>query len=166
MNGTISSLLSRKIISASIAGTFFAILCGLVFPSFAGEDADTIREYLWGVVSMIPVYLLYSFPVILVYGSATSIISDFLAGLISRGKLKKLEIYVSALFHLLFGSVLFWFSLLASIIYFVVDQFFVKKKVNHKWSLALLSLAVPLLLWIICMGIIWVVDFSKNGWII
>ncbi|WP_246041901.1 hypothetical protein [Robertmurraya kyonggiensis] len=162
MNDTISSLISRKIISASIAGSVFAILCGFVFPSFVGEDADTMREYMWGVVSMIPVYLMYSFPIILVYATVTSIISDFLAGLILRGKLKKLEIYVSAIFHLLFGSILLWVSLLASIIYFVVDRFWVKKKGSHKWSQALLSLALPLLLWIIFMGIIWFADFSKN----
>ncbi|WP_449623036.1 hypothetical protein [Robertmurraya sp. Marseille-Q9965] len=162
MNGTISALLSRKIISASIAGSLFAILCGLVFPSFVGEDADTMREYLWGVVSMIPVYLMYSFPVILVYGTVTSIISDYLAGLISKGKLKKRDIYISGLFHLLFGSVLFWFSLLASIIYFIVDRFLVKKKGYYKWNQALLSMVLPLLLWIVFIGIIWVADIFMN----
>lgn len=162
MNGTISSFLSRKIISASIAGALFAILCGLVFPIFTGDDANTIQEYSWGIVSMIPVYLLYSFPVILIYGSVTSIISDSLASLILRGKFQKLEIYISALFHLLFGSILLWFSLLASIIYFAVDRFYVKKKGNYKWNQALMSLAIPLLLWIVFMGIIWFVDFSKN----
>lgn len=162
MKGTVSSLLSRKIISASIAGSLFAILLWFVFPVSLAEDANSIGEYLWGFVSLTPVYLMYSFPVILVYGTATSILSDFLAGLISRGKLKKLEIYIAALFHLLFGSILLWVSLLASIIYFVVDRFFVKKKGEHKWSQALLSLALPLLLWIVCMGIIWFEDFSKN----
>lgn len=162
MNDTISSLISRKIISASIAGSIFAILLWFVFPVSLAEDANSIGEYLWGFVSLIPVYLMYSFPVILVYGTVTSIISDFLAGLISKGKLKKLEIYVSAIFHLLFGSILLWVSLLASIIYFVVDRFFVKKKGDYKWSQALLSLALPLLLWIVFMGIIWFADFSKN----
>ncbi|MEK4149526.1 MULTISPECIES: hypothetical protein [Robertmurraya] len=157
-----TNVLPRKIITASIAGSLFAILFGLVTPSPFGDEINSIKAYLWAFVMVTPIYLMYSFPVIFIYGTITSIISDLLANLITRGKLKRMENYISVLFHLLFGVILLWISLSASIVYFVVDRFLMKKRDSYRWINALQSLVFPLFVWLIFMGIIWLVDFLEN----
>ncbi|MGG0718190.1 hypothetical protein ABE096_11460 [Robertmurraya massiliosenegalensis] len=158
-----TNVLPRKLITAAIAGSLFAILMGLVMPSPFGDEINSIKDYLWAFVMVTPVYLMYSFPVIFIYGTITSVISDLLAGLIARSKLRKVEMPISALFHLLFGSILLWVSLFASIVYFAMDRFLMKKRDKYRWVNALQSLAIPLLVWILFMGIIWLVDFLQSG---
>lgn len=70
---------------------------------------------------------------------------------------------MSFIFHLLFGSILQWVSLGAAILYFMIDRILRKKKVRYKWSQAFMSFGIPLLVWIFFMGIIWIMDFFKDG---
>ncbi|MCC3359289.1 hypothetical protein [Bacillus sp. REN16] len=158
----INHVLPRKLLTASISGALFAVLLG-IFPSSFWGEVNSIKEYLLGFTASVPLYLIYSFPVIFVYGTATSIISDFLSGIITKNRLKQLEPYLSLVFHLLFGSILQWVSLGAAILYFIIDRILRKKKSRYKWSKAFMGLAIPLLIWILFMGIIWVMDFFKDG---
>ncbi|MFS0821853.1 hypothetical protein [Bacillus sp. 1P02SD] len=156
-------VLPRKLLAASLTGALFAILLGLFVPSPFGDEINSIKEYLWSFTRAVPFYLMYSFPVIFVYGTVTSIISDFLSGLIAKNRMKRSEPYLSFVLHLLFGSILQWVSLGAAIQYFIIDWILRKKKNRYNWRQAFMSIAIPFLLWIIFMGIIWIMDFFKDG---
>ncbi|MEK5440961.1 hypothetical protein [Fredinandcohnia sp. FSL W7-1320] len=159
----IKTVLPRKLLTASISGSLFAILFGLFFPGSFGSEINSIKEYMWSFSATVPFYLMYSFPVILVYGTVTSVISDFLSGLITKNRLKRMEPYLSAVFHFLFGFVLQWISLVAAILFFVTDRILGKKKNRYTWSHGLKSLIIPFLIWILFMGIIWIMDFIRDG---
>src|SRR5699024_4343588 len=102
-----------------------------------------------------PVYLMYSFPVILIYGTATSTISDYLSRLILKDTNKKIRMYISLILHVLFGLVLLWYSLIASLLFFITD-YILSRKAIYKWMLALKSLIIPILVWIIFMGCVYI----------
>ncbi len=159
----INHILPRKLLTASITGALFAVLLGLFVPSPFGSEINSIKDYFWNFTGSVPFYLIYSFPVIFVYGTVTSIISDFLSGLIAKNTMKRTETYLSLIFHLLFGSILQWVSLSAAILYFILDRILQNKKNRYKWSQAFMSLAIPFLTWILFMGIIWIVNFLYDG---
>jgi hypothetical protein len=146
----------RKIITASLSGSIYAILLGLIVPNPFGESIPSLADYLFAVAMSTPVYLMYSFPVIFVYGIFASIISDKVTQLVmKRANSQKIEIVLSAVLHLLFGLVLQLYSLAASILFFIVDRVLQKGGKNYTGMQALKSLAVPLAVWIFFMGIIW-----------
>ncbi|RKD25762.1 hypothetical protein BEP19_02130 [Ammoniphilus oxalaticus] len=150
-------ILFRKIITASIAGSLFAILLGIIRPSPFGEPITSLSNYLFSVVSITLIYLMYSFPVIFIYGTLTSIISDKLGAVVST-KLEndRYEHIISGVFHLLFGLVLLYVSLGASILFFITDRILLKNKNNYRLSHAMKSLAIPITVWLICMGIVYI----------
>ncbi|MGP4072732.1 hypothetical protein ACTWQB_09285 [Piscibacillus sp. B03] len=151
-------ILQRKIIAASISGSIFAVLLGIIVPNPFGEEINSLTEYLFLSSLSIPVYILYSFPVILIYGVITSIISDWLA----KRVLEKYELYTSASLHILFGLVLLWFSLGAAVLFFVVDRLLMKRSDIYLWKQALLSLLIPMIVWLIFMGIVWLEHLISN----
>lgn len=153
----ISPILSRKIISASISGTIFAIVLGLFIPDPFDVGIRSVSEYIRELQISVPGYLMYSFPVILLYGTIASMISDYIALSISNHTNKTLEIHLSFALDVLFGSVLLWYSLLASILYFITDYILIKKNI-YKWSNALVSLSIPLLVLTLFMGSIRIVE--------
>jgi succinate dehydrogenase/fumarate reductase cytochrome b subunit len=110
--------------------------------------------------------MIYSFPAILIYGVFTSIISDKVGEFIaSKVKEKKVEHIVSGILHIIFGLILFWVSLGASILFFITDRILGSRNKQYKWLEAFKSLAIPVLTWLIFMGIVWSNDiFSINGW--
>lgn len=156
----ISPILSRKIVSASISSSIFAILLGLFIPDPFDMGISSVGEYIQDLLVVVPGYLIYSFPVILLYGTIASTISEYLARSISNHTKKGLEFYLSFVIHILFGLVLLWYSLLASILYFVTDYILMKKNI-YKWKNALVSLWIPFLVLIIFMGSISIVDIFR-----
>ncbi|WP_077619554.1 hypothetical protein [Bacillus sinesaloumensis] len=158
----INHVLPRKLLTASITGALFAVLLGIVVPSPFGDDIHSIKDYFWSFTTSVPLYLIYSFPVIFIYGTLTSILSDFLAGQIAKNKRKRIEPYLSVLFHLLFGLVLQWVSLMAAMLFFLVGRMLLKRE-RFKWSHVLKGLAIPILIWVLFMGIIWITDFFREG---
>ena len=149
-------MIARKVISASVSGSLFAILLGLIVPNPFGETISSISNYLFSVVLSVPLYMMYSFPVILVYGVFASIISDKAGEFIStKTENKKSEIIISGVLHVIFGLILLLYSLGASILFFIADRVLQKDNKVYKWSQAIKSLAIPLTIWLICMGIIW-----------
>lgn len=150
-------MLPRKIISASISGTFFAIILGLTLPNFFGdENMGSIQSYLYSAISIIPIYMMYSLPTILIYGILTSVISDKIGEFISiKMENKRTELIISGALHILFGLILLWFSLGASILFFITDRTLRSHNKKYEWLGAIKSLAIPVLTWLICMGIVW-----------
>ncbi len=150
-------MLSRKIIAASITGSLFSVMLGLIAADpFAGE-VNSAGDYFQGVILPIPFYLLYSFPVILVYGTVTSVISDFIVLFFSNHTNRKLEFYISLLLHLLFGLILLGLSLAAAVLFFVTDIVLRRKQIGG-WRNALKSLCLPVFIWIVFMGGVYLMD--------
>ena len=144
-------ILPRKIIAASISGSIFGIMLGFVFNTL-GEGGS--QGYLVSAITSIPFYMMYSFPVILVYGVSTSMVSDKIGEIISRQNTKT-EWVVSAILHILFGLILKWISLVASVLFFITDRVLKRRKIQYSWGQALKSLCMPIGIWLVCMGIIW-----------
>ncbi|MBN8203606.1 hypothetical protein [Bacillus sp. NTK034] len=160
---SINQMFARKVIAASISGSMFAIVLGLIVTDpFVGE-AGSAGEYFQGAMISIPFYLIYSFPVILVYGTLTSAVSDLLAFFISNRTNRVMEIYISLILHLLFGSILLGLSLAAAVLFFITDYILQRKQFGG-WRNALKSLGLPVLVWIVFMGGVYVLDASLLKW--
>ncbi len=164
LNMEVNKIISRKIISASASGSLFAVLLGLIVPNPFGETITSIPNYLFAVVLAIPVYLMYSFPAILIYGVLTSIISDKVSRIIStKTGNEKSEIIFSCIFHVIFGLILLLYSLSASMLFFITDRLLQKKNKEYKLLQAIKSLAIPLAVWLIFMGIVYLEHIVKGG---
>ncbi|WP_193568333.1 hypothetical protein [Gracilibacillus saliphilus] len=150
--------IARKIVAASVSGSLYAIILAIFVPTPLGGNMQTVGEYIEAFTIVIPAYLMYSFPVILVYGTVTSIISDVVARLIAKCTREHLKIYYSFILHILFGLILLWYSLLAAGIFFITDYLIRGKNLN-KWSHALKSLGLPILVWVVFMGLAYLVGF-------
>ncbi|WP_296976411.1 hypothetical protein [Thermobacillus sp. ZCTH02-B1] len=152
---TLTHMISRKIITASVSGSLFAVLLGLINPF--GGTITSFKHYLLTFVLATPVYLMYSFPFIIVYGVLASIISDKLSRWISA-KLgaEKFEIMISAVLHLVFGLILRWYSLGASLLFFITDRLLKKNNREYKLKQAMKSLAIPFAVWLIFIGMVWI----------
>jgi magnesium-transporting ATPase (P-type) len=150
--GRVEKILPRKIVAASISGSIFAVIFGFVFHSL-GEESS--QGYLVSAITVIPFYMMYSFPVILIYGVCTSIISDKFGEFISKEN-KRTEWVVSAILHILFGLILKWISLGASFLFFITDRLLRRRKPHYLWAQALKSLCIPIGIWLVCMCLIWV----------
>jgi membrane-bound ClpP family serine protease len=150
--------------SASVSGTTFAIILGFIFPNLFGDISNSsIHEYFFSSISIIPFYMIYSFPAILIYGVITSIISDKVGDFISiKTKEKKVELIVSGVLHMVFGLILFWLSLGAAMLFFITDRIMKRREQQYKWLEAIKSLAIPVVTWLIFMGIVWVNDMFLN----
>jgi len=158
------NILTRKIITASVSGTIFAIILGLIYPNpFGDVNISTIQTYLLSSISIIPVYLMYSFPAILVYGVITSIISDKIGELIAiKTKDERAEIIVSGALHLVFGLILLLFSLGASVLFFITDRIIRSRNQQYTWLDTIKSLILPVLSYLVFMGIVWAKDIFLN----
>jgi hypothetical protein len=151
--GRVNEILPRKIIAASISGSIFTIILGFVFNTLGESNS---QGYLVSAITIIPFYMMYSFPVILIYGVSTSMISDKIGEFISKQN-KKTEWVVSAGLHILFGSILKWVSFGASVLFFITDRLLRRRKPHYPWGQALKSLCIPIGIWLVCMGMVWAV---------
>lgn len=148
-------MVARKVISASVSCTVFAVLLGMFVPNPFGETISS--NYLFSAASIIPLYLMYSFPVILLYGGMTSILSDRASERIARKTGNaKLEILIASMFHILFGLILLFHSLVAALLFFVTDRLLKRRNNSYTISQAIQSLAIPATAWLIFMGVIWI----------
>jgi succinate dehydrogenase/fumarate reductase cytochrome b subunit len=69
---------------------------------------------------------------------------------------EKTEVIISGILHIIFGLIFLFYSLGASILFFITDKLLQKKSRNFKWVQAVKSLFIPVTLWLIFMGIVWV----------
>ncbi|UII57658.1 hypothetical protein LS684_09645 [Cytobacillus spongiae] len=157
------TIFTRKIIAASISGAIFAVLLGLVVPNPFGEEISSVSDYFWGFLHTTPMYLVYSFPVILVYGVLTSMLSDAISGFLTRkAENPPIEPYLSLLFHLLFGIVLWFYSLSAAFLFFVTDRLLRRREESYTIMHAVKSLIFPFAVWFSTLGFLWAVDLIKD----
>jgi hypothetical protein len=160
----VNKIVSRKIISASVSGSLFAILLGLIVPNPFGETISSLSNYFFAVVLTTPVYLMYSFPAILIYGVVTSILSDKVSQLIStKLENEKSEIIISGILHAVFGLILLLYSLGASMLFFITDRVLQKKNKDYKLLQAIKSFAIPLAVWLVFMGIVYLEHIIKGS---
>lgn len=154
-------MMYRKIIAASISGPIFAILFGLFIPDPTSLPDNSIWQYLSSVIITIPAYLMYSFLFILIYGGMTSLLSEIISRRITKHQ--KAEFIVSGVLHLAFGSVFFLIfnpyagilSLVAALLFFVTDRYLQNKRASYRLTQALMSLEIPIGVWILFMGIVY-----------
>ncbi|MBD8070684.1 hypothetical protein [Bacillus sp. PS06] len=150
-------------ISASVSGSIFAILLGLIVPNPFGQTISSIPNYLFAVARSTPVYLMYSFPAILIYGVLTSILSDRVSYYIStKMKSEKYEMIFSGILHTVFGLILLLYSLGASLLFFITDRVLQKKNKDYTPLQAFKSFGIPLTVWLIFMGIVYL-EHIFNG---
>lgn len=145
----LNQMISRKAAAAFITASLFSILLAIIWPNPFGEKMDHSGSLIVQNFSSLTVaYLLYSFPAIFLYGTITSLISDLISHYVFKKIGKNGEMIVSLLLHLLFGLILWWISLLAAILFFLIDLFLI---INNKggWKFALKCLCLPVFIWII-----------------
>lgn len=151
-----STTITRKIVSAAISGSIFAILLGFITTDPFGQGIDSLIDYLLTFTISIPAYLVYSFPVILIYGVLTSLISDRTSNWVTRKiNNKNIEMIISGMFHILFGLIFLPFSLGAAILFFITDRLLQKSNCQFNWLLALKSLAIPLAVYLSFMTLVY-----------
>jgi uncharacterized membrane protein HdeD (DUF308 family) len=151
-------ILQRKLVAASLSGTIYAIILGFSMPNpFGDESFNSVLSYVFASIGIIPVYMMYSFPAILIYGVITSVISDKVGEFIStKSENKNAELIISGALHMIFGLILLWYSLMAAVLYFITDRILKKRNKEIKWYDALISLSIPFLTWIGTMGTVWI----------
>ncbi|MBH0156317.1 hypothetical protein IHV10_08075 [Fictibacillus sp. 5RED26] len=151
-------ILQRKLVAASLSGTIYASILGFSMPNpFGDESFNSVLSYVFASIGIIPVYMMYSFPAILIYGVITSVISDKVGEFIStKSENKNAELIISGALHMIFGLILLWYSLMAAVLYFITDRILRKRNKEIKWYHALISLSIPFLTWIGTMGTVWI----------
>ncbi|SFL38248.1 hypothetical protein SAMN04487943_101272 [Gracilibacillus orientalis] len=152
--------IARKMVAASISGSIYAIILTIFVPTPLGGNIQTVGDYVEALIGIVPIYLMYSFPIILVYGTITSIISDIVASLIAKYTREHFKLYFSFVLHILFGLILLWYSLLVAVLFFIVDYVLRKKNINQ-WNVAIKSLGIPILVWIVFMGLENIIELFK-----
>ncbi|MBH0166907.1 hypothetical protein IHV12_18465 [Fictibacillus sp. 7GRE50] len=151
-------MLQRKLVAASLSGTIYAIILGFSMPNpFGDESFNSVLSYVFASIGIIPVYMMYSFPAILIYGVITSVISDKVGEFILiKSENKNAELIISGALHMIFGLILLWYSLMAAVLYYITDRILRKRNKEIKWYDALISLSIPFLTWIGTMGTVWI----------
>lgn len=155
-------VLPRKIIAAAISGSIYVIFFALVKSNIYENNGYSPWQYVEMIVVTTLGYMLFSFPVIFLYGPLSSIISDLLSSILTKNGSVKLEFLLSLLFHLIFGLLLLWISLPVAIIYFIIDRYLRKRKSLYKWNETYKILLIPIGLFLLYIMILVVEDFTVN----
>lgn len=156
-----NQLLPRKIMAASITGTIYGILFGLFF---GAEFSPSGGGYFRAFVTSVPFYMMYSFPVILIYGTGTSLISDLISGVIEKTRREITREIITLALHILFGLILSWVSLSAAILFFWIDRLIkYKSSATISWKKSLKSLFIALIIFLIFMFAVYIIDLMDTG---
>lgn len=83
-------------------------------------------------------------------------ISDLCAHWIASHTRAKTEPILSLFFHLLFGRILLWIGLAASLVFFLTDRLIARVQKPLTYPLAFGSLVVPAAIWLLFMSYHWV----------
>lgn len=114
--------------SALISSLLFSIILALLETFLFATQRASNHNSLLGVISLVPAYLIYTTPVMVIYGSLVSGLIDFVV----RHKLNllsKLYIFLlSFILHILFGLIFSWYGLFGSILFFMIDHFLENKR--------------------------------------
>ncbi|WP_379346090.1 hypothetical protein [Paenibacillus sp. GCM10027629] len=150
----VKEVLPRKFIAASISCSLFGIVFAMMYPDLFGTRSEA---WYTGLTSgIVPIYMIYSFPVIATYGVATSFFSDYFTTVMLRQRSRILEFVVSACLHIVFGFVLVWISLISAVLFFLTDRVLsLFRRTSYMWYHAIFSLLIPLAIWLGFMSIVW-----------
>ncbi|WP_314589885.1 hypothetical protein [Paenibacillus terrigena] len=150
----VKEVLPRKFIAASISCSLFGIVLALLNPNPFGTSTEVWYIELFS--GIVPIYMIYSFPVIATYGVATSFFSDYFTTVMLRERSRILEFVVSACLHIVFGFVLAWISLISAVLFFLTDRVLsLFRRTSFLWYHAIFSLLIPLAIWLGFMSIVW-----------
>ena len=147
-------ILKRKFVTAIYASTLFSIVFALIDPNPFDEPISSIQHYFSLAIGIIPIYLMYSLPIYLIYGIITSFLSETIANRFASRK-KNLWLTICGVFHLLFGLILLLPGLLASSIYFLFDQWLKKRNCTLTTLQRIKLFATPILVWLLTMSFVW-----------
>ncbi|SEG51866.1 hypothetical protein [Paenibacillus sp. UNC499MF] len=118
----LTRLVKRKLLSATVSSLLFAFFSAWYTrhePFFYSASAGTAPGAFTQIMSVGFIYLVYSAPVIYVYGILTSLLSDFIGFCVLP--YSKLRLIISGIMHGVFGLILFPASLAAAVLFFAVD---------------------------------------------
>lgn len=148
------SLVYRKIVAAALAACLFAIVFSFAEPSLYHSRYASIANNLVQAKLSVSVYLLYAYPVILVYGGGTSLASECAVIGLVRCRLLRSNaqaLFTSAVLHLLFGLILYQASLLSAALYFASDWWLSGLRTAYGAKAALLSVLLPAGLFLVAL---------------
>ncbi|WP_336772921.1 hypothetical protein [Paenibacillus sp. MMO-58] len=138
----------RKMISAGIATFLFTVIFAILEPDlFRIHNNLSLGARLHEAAGMVCIYMMYAGPVIYVYGSMTSLLSDIIAHYVAPRRWVRLT--VSAVFHCVFGLILYQVSLLAAALFYLSDTIFsVVRRKPLTPNITVVSVLLPLGLWL------------------
>ncbi|MCC9621596.1 hypothetical protein LPB41_07850 [Thalassospira sp. MA62] len=141
---------NRKIVTASIASPVYAILLACGVTMMGVRENGGMSGVLNGFLLMTVAYVTVSFPIMLTYGVVTSWCSDWLANR-----------FTSFALHILFGLVLSWLSLLAAVLFYLVDRL-----LQHRGDITkpqiVKSLLIPIGYLLIVTGSVYIIDVIQE----
>lgn len=144
-------LVKRKLLSALISSFLFSILLLLGSFIFNINTGPSLKEFLG------PIFIVFIFtaPIMLHYGSFTSLLSEFIVFKLEQRRLlksKQWKIILLAVLHILFGGFVlllgkFWgiLSIIAAIIFFLIDLWLSHNK-KYTWKHTFICLLIPYIL--------------------
>ncbi|WP_052712082.1 hypothetical protein [Domibacillus indicus] len=150
--------IERKVIAGALAGTLFFVAAAFLQQLPLSAPADAWPAFLQRVANALPVYMMYIMPVMLAYFVLASMISDSIARFLARKQNGQFEGIYALVFHLLFGMILLWLTVLAMLLFFVIDRILQKWRERYTYKHALTSLLLPLTVWFALM----IIAFMKG----
>ena len=151
-------MVTRKIIAASWTVPLYALLLSIVEFSQQTLIETSSLERVSGFLLLCTIYMAYSFPIILTYGVVTSWFSDWVAKRISSERIQSIT---SIVLHILFGLVLSWLSLLAAILFFLIDRRLMNRMTLTKRA-AIKSLFIPIGCLLVVMGSVYLIGVVQD----
>jgi len=149
----VKEVLPRKFIAASISCSLFGIVLACLNPNPFGTSTEAWYIELFS--GIVPIYMMYSFPVIATYGVTTSFLSDYVSMVLLSQRSRILEWIVSGCLHIVFGFILVWISLISAVLFFLTDWLLRIRRTPYLWYHAILSVLIPLAVWLGFMSIVW-----------
>ena len=164
MNGNqeLLNMLKRKLVSSICSSVLFSIVYGLINPTPFNEKILSIQQYFSVVIDYIHVYLMYSLPIFLIYGLISSFLCETFVNRAFGGRNKKEQFIFNGLIHLFFGLILGWAGVLASFIYFLIDQWFKKRDKILSIKQRILLFASPVIVWSFSVVLINLLDWTQR----
>jgi Na+/proline symporter len=141
---TYNQIFLRKMIAGLLTSTLFPILLGLWKPGgFFNSETDMRESFLNAFLTSTYIYSIYVVPIILLYGTATSMLSELLSIDLSKWTSAKMKVYFSALFHMIFGLVFFLSSITAALLFFFIDLYLANRNTKYSIRHLIFALFVP-----------------------
>lgn len=151
-------MVTRKIIAASWTVPLYALLLSIVEFSQQTLMETLFLERISGFLLLCTIYMAYSFPIILTYGVVTSWFSDWVAKRINSERIQSIT---SIVLHILFGLFLSWLSLLAAILFFLIDRRLMNRMTLTKRA-AIKSLFIPIGCLLVVMGSVYLIGVVQD----